>query len=183
MLQLRTVIRSLPVVQAAVSTSHSDLLRAVSTLLQDDRFISIEAVIAQSLNEKACASSKVCTTVASAFKQLLNTLHLQKGGLDSVNTKVYAVKPNYNRLLDVARETYRENIEDIYKLNTSAAEEYNLPLSLVYKEKGCGFWFTMRKDEASGQLPKEFLNVTTTGTKMVFSSLELVSFDLSGTPA
>lgn len=96
-----------------------------------------------------------------------------------MNTRVYAVKANYNRLLDVARETYRENIEDIYKLNTSMAEEHSLPLTLVYKETGCGFWFTVRRDEVTGQLPKDFLNVTATGAKMVFTSLELVGITRS----
>ena len=89
-----------------------------------------------------------------------------------MNARVYAVKANYNRLLDVARETYKENIGDIYQLNRSLSEEHNLPLTLVYQETG--FVFALKKNDIEGELPKGFINVSLKKGRWIFSSLELV---------
>jgi len=89
-----------------------------------------------------------------------------------VNARVYAVKANYNRLLDVARETYKENIGDIYQLNRSLSEEHNLPLTLVYQETG--FVFALKKNDIEGELPKGFINVSLKKGRWIFSNLELV---------
>lgn len=89
-----------------------------------------------------------------------------------MNARVYAVKANYNRLLDVARETYKENIGDIYQLNRSLSEEHNLPLTLVYQETG--FVFALKKNDIEGELPKGFINVSLKKGRWIFSNLELV---------
>ncbi|KAG9223529.1 hypothetical protein CCMSSC00406_0007021 [Pleurotus cornucopiae] len=57
-------------------------------------------------------------------------------GIAAVNARVYALKANKNHLLDVARETYKENVGDIYQLNRSLSEVHSLSLSLVYQETG-----------------------------------------------
>ena len=89
-----------------------------------------------------------------------------------MNARVYAVKANCNRLLDVARETYKENIGDIYQLNRSLSEEHNLPLTLVYQETG--FVFALKKNDIEGELPKGFINVSLKKGRWIFSNLELV---------
>ena len=80
-------------------------------------------------------------------------------------------KANHNRLLDVARETYKENVGDIYTLNRTLSETHDLPLVLVYQESG-GFVFAMKKleleEEAGGELPRGFVNVTMQKRKMAF---------------
>ena len=78
-------------------------------------------------------------------------------------------------MLDVARETYKENVSDIFDLNRTLSEEHNLPLALTYQERGGGFWFTLSKDDLEGELPRGFLNVTARGAKWFFTSMELVS--------
>lgn len=98
-----------------------------------------------------------------------------KGGLAALNARVYAVRADCNRLLDVARETYKENIGDIYQLNRSLSEEHNLPLTLVYQETG--FVFVLKKSDLEGELPKGFVNVTMKKARWMFSSMELVSPD------
>lgn len=97
----------------------------------------------------------------------------------AVNNKVYAVKANYDRMLDVARETYKENVSDIHELCQSLSNEHNLPFSLVYVERGGGFWLTVPKDDVEGDLPRGFLNVSTKGAKYMFTSLDLVRIDLA----
>jgi len=86
---------------------------------------------------------------------------------------VYAVRANCNRLLDVARETYRENVGDIYQLNRTLSEEHALPLTLVYQ--GTGFIFALKKSDLDGELPKGFVNVAMKKGRWMFSSMALVS--------
>jgi DNA mismatch repair protein MSH4 len=75
-------------------------------------------------------------------------------------------------LLDVARETYKENVGDIYQLNRTLSEEHGLPFTLVYQETG--FVFALPKSALEGELPKGFVNVTMKKGRWVFSSMELV---------
>lgn len=44
--------------------------------------------------------------------------------------RCFAVKPDINGLLDVARRTYSELIEDIQKIVEQLSETYDLPLRL-----------------------------------------------------
>lgn len=44
--------------------------------------------------------------------------------------RCFAVKPNINGLLDVARRTYSELIEDIQKIVEQLSETYDLPIRL-----------------------------------------------------
>ena len=80
---------------------------------------------------------------------------------------------NFNRLLDVARETFIENIADIYQLGRELSEAHGLPLALVYHD--VGFVFQLKKIEVEDELPTEFINVTQKKGRVVFSTLDLVS--------
>jgi DNA mismatch repair protein MSH4 len=78
----------------------------------------------------------------------------------------------------VARETYKENITDIFQLNCRLSDESNLPLSLLYQDTG--FMFTLKKSDlesAGGELPPGFIDVVTKKGKLLFSSMDLVSRD------
>ena len=79
---------------------------------------------------------------------------------------------NRNRLLDVARETYKENIGDIYHLNRMLSEQHNLPFMMVYQDTG--FVFALRKTDLEGELPEGFVNVVLKKGRWIFSSMELV---------
>ncbi|KAF9235861.1 DNA mismatch repair protein MutS [Melanogaster broomeanus] len=131
MLSLQSVVRSLPFLQNALISSNSQLLQIIHDMISDNRLALIADLIADNLNEEAGST---------------------KGGLAAVNARVYAVKANRNRLLDVARETYKENVGDIYQLNTALAEKY---------------------DELEGELPKGFLNVSARKGRWLFSSMDL----------
>lgn len=82
------------------------------------------------------------------------------------------MKANCNKLLDVARETYKENVGDIYHLNKNLSEEHELPMTLVYQDSG--FMFSLKKTASDGKLPKGFINVSSRKGKWLFSSMELV---------
>ncbi|KAG1765207.1 muts domain V-domain-containing protein [Suillus occidentalis] len=154
MLSLRTAIRSLPFLQRALNGCKSQLLLIICDLLSDERLIKIEELIAENLNDDAGPV---------------------KGGIGAVNARVYAVKANRNRLLDVARGTFKENVVDICQLNQALSERHSLPLSLVYQESG--FVFALKKDELEDELPKGFINVSAQRGRWLFSSMDLVGFD------
>lgn len=153
MLQLRDVVRCIPPIAQGLVGCRSSLLLIIKTLLCDPRLRDIEALLFDSLNASAGLN--------------------KRNGLVGVNSKVYAVNVDFNRMLDVARETYKENVDDILELNAQLSQEYSIPLSLEYQERGGGFWFTVVKDHLEGELPRGFLNVTTKGAKWCFTSMEL----------
>ncbi|KAG2139666.1 muts domain V-domain-containing protein [Suillus clintonianus] len=150
MLNLRTAVRSLPFLQRALNGCKSQLLNIIYDILSDERLAKIEELIAENLNDDA-------GTV--------------KGGIGAINARVYAVKANRNRLLDVARETFKENVADIYQLNNALSERHSLPLTLIYQESG--FVFAIKKDEIEHELPKGFINVSAQRGRWLFSSMDL----------
>lgn len=86
-------------------------------------------------------------------------------------------KANCNRLLDVARETYKENVNDIFQLSRTLSETHELSLAVVYQDGG--FVFSLKKNDLDGELPKGFINVSMKKGKWFFSSMELVSTNIS----
>ena len=83
---------------------------------------------------------------------------------------------NFNRLLDVARETYKENVGDIFQLNKSLSDLHGLPLQLLYRDEG--FLFSLKKTDleeiGSTGLPSGFINVNLKKGKFTFESIDLV---------
>ncbi|KAK0232710.1 muts domain V-domain-containing protein [Armillaria fumosa] len=150
MLNLRNIVKCIPQLQEALAGRKSHLLRIVCDMVSDERIANIECLITKSLNEDTLPS---------------------KHGIGAVNARVYAVKANYNRLLDVARETYKENVGDIYALNTTLSEQHDLPLTLTYHDTG--FVFSLKKSDVLEELPKGFLNASLKKGRWQFSSMEL----------
>ncbi|KIO30888.1 hypothetical protein M407DRAFT_221987 [Tulasnella calospora MUT 4182] len=154
MLDLRSVIRSLPTIATALQGYRSRLLQVIAEMVNDERIARIDERIANTLNQDA--------NVAKGL-----------AGLASLNSKVFAVRANYDRLLDVARETYKENVGDILDLCKSLASDHELPFTPTFIESAGGFWLTVRKDEVQGDLPRGCINVSSKGAKWKFTTLEL----------
>ncbi|KAI9065774.1 hypothetical protein FKP32DRAFT_1665232 [Trametes sanguinea] len=155
MLNLRNIVQSLPRLAKALQGSRAQLLQIIQEMISDDRLDKIAELVGSSLNDEAVPA---------------------KGGLNGVNARVYAVRANFNRLLDVARETYKENVGDIYALRNRLSEECDLPLTLVYRDTDAGFVFALKKsdlEDAGGELPRGFIDVTAQKGRLVFSSIEL----------
>ncbi|KAI0641090.1 muts domain V-domain-containing protein [Trametes meyenii] len=155
MLNLRNIVQSLPRLAKALEGSRAQLLQIIGEMIADERLDKIARSVHESLNDDAAPS---------------------KGGLNAVNARVYAVKANYNRLLDVARETYKENVGDIYSLRHRLTQEHELPFALVYRDADAGFIFALKKtdlNDAGGELPHGFIDVTAQKGRLVFSSIEL----------
>ncbi|CAE6372632.1 unnamed protein product [Rhizoctonia solani] len=157
---LRSVVRSLPGVVKALVGCRSNLLRMMADMLDDERVKSIDEMVSQGLNDDALAAGGGGSFGTS---------------FGSVTKKVYAVRANYNRLLDVARETYRENVTDIIELQGELSKEYDLPISMQWQDSG--FVFVLKKGDVpqgTKSLPKPFINASMKKNgKWIFSHLEL----------
>ncbi|KAF2810331.1 DNA mismatch repair protein MutS [Mytilinidion resinicola] len=79
--------------------------------------------------------------------------------LELRNQRTYAVKSGVNGLLDVARTTYKEAMEDAYQHSTELSEEYDLPLELKY-DNARQFYIRIAASELEQRpLPPVFTNV------------------------
>lgn len=162
-------------------------------MINDNRLEAIENLIASGLNEENVQNPPRVSKKFGIPRRDLDA-DLQTG-LGAVTVRVFAVKvnstcsqfsclvglnmkskANFNRLLDVARETFKENIADIYELGRELSEAHALPLCLVYQDSG--FIFQLKKLEVEGELPAEFINITEKKGGIVFSTLDLVCLGL-----
>ncbi|CAE6433500.1 unnamed protein product [Rhizoctonia solani] len=159
-MKLREVVRSLPGVVKALQGCRSHLLRMITDMLDDERVKSIDDMISQGLNDDALSAGGGGSFGAS---------------FGAITKKVYAVRANHNRLLDVARETYRENVTDIIDLRGELAKEHDLSISMQWQDNG--FIFVLKKGDVppgTKSLPRPFINVSMQKNgKWLFSHLEL----------
>ncbi|CAD6890522.1 unnamed protein product [Tilletia caries] len=157
-LSLRTFVRSLRPAKHALDGCSSGLLRAVRMFLDSDDLDEIAVAIESCINND----------------MLDGKVKLGKSGLAARNTRLYAVKSNRSALLDVARETYKENIKDIYDLSAELSETHQLPVTLKYA--ATGFILEIKTEYAPNQrdLPRAFINVVKGRSKTyTMSTLEL----------
>ncbi|CAE6423869.1 unnamed protein product [Rhizoctonia solani] len=157
---LRNVVRSLPGVFRALQGCQSYLLRMMADMLDDERVKSIDEMVSQGLNDDALSAGGGGSFGAS---------------FGAITKKVYAVRANYNRLLDVARETYRENVTDIIDLQGELSKEHDLPISMQWQDNG--FVFVLKKGDVpqgTKSLPRPFINASMKKNgRWLFSHLEL----------
>ncbi|KAJ7203700.1 hypothetical protein C8J57DRAFT_1735209 [Mycena rebaudengoi] len=71
MLNLRNVVRNLPLLQKALEGCQSQLLKIICEMLSDERLANIETLVCENLNDDGAPA---------------------KGGIAAVNARVYAVK-------------------------------------------------------------------------------------------
>ncbi|UTT88404.1 hypothetical protein NDA17_000743 [Ustilago hordei] len=137
-LSLRTLLSSLGPARAALQNASSGLLQAIWSFLDSEQIDRISESIHLTIDED----------IAHA-----------KGGITSRNAKMYAVRAERSPLLDVARQTYRENLEDITRLCDMEKRETGLDLNL--KLVANGFLFQTRLDKTQMHtLPERFRNIT-----------------------
>lgn len=124
---------------------------------------------------KQCLQTGVVAVTARVFAVKVSAPRIHARSAPS--PEMCNFEANFNRLLDVARETFKENVADIYQLGRELSEAHGLPLALVYHDSG--FVFQLKKLEAEDGLPAEFINVTQKKGRIVFSTLDLVRLSLS----
>ena len=157
LLQLRTLLQSLPAIRTALYRVNSTLLDQIAEVLKDDRAEEMLEIIAQTINDDAIGA-------------------MQKGALAARNTRIYAIRAERKLLLDVARETCssfiyarlerslmrkrtdKENLADAYDMADAMKEKFGFEINLAYSTAGCTFT-CLQVDLDSKELPSIFINV------------------------
>ncbi|KAF2499524.1 hypothetical protein BU16DRAFT_274531 [Lophium mytilinum] len=94
--------------------------------------------------------------------------------LELRNQRTYAVKSGVNGLLDVARTTYKEAMEDAYQHSTELSEEYDIPLELKY-DNARQFHIRIAASEVEQRpLPPVFTNIFRKKNMIECQTLELM---------
>nr|XP_037868515.1 mutS protein homolog 4 [Bombyx mori] len=105
---LKTTMNMVPKLVEALNRAESGLLRQFKTDFENPHY-----------NE-----------IAERIKNIIqDDAHFEKGVMGNLQ-RCFAVKPDINGLLDVARRTYSELIDDIQKIVEQLSETYDLPLRL-----------------------------------------------------
>ncbi|KAG0269965.1 MutS protein msh4 [Actinomortierella ambigua] len=116
----------------------------------------------------------------------------EKTAIGLRNQRCFAVKAGFNGLLDVARQTYKEIVNDTFELVNNYVERYNLTLKIQFNNT-MGYYLTMPADHLGqgrsgrgrgademgeggrvGELPSIFVNVVKKQKTLVFTTLELI---------
>ncbi|KAI8812993.1 muts protein 4 [Cladochytrium replicatum] len=127
-------------------------------------------------------SSSALAAIKNRIDEVINKdVTYQKSPAGLRNQRCYAIKAGFNGLLDVARKTYREGVNDVHDLCSSYAEKYQLPIKAVFSPS-VGYQLTVSRESADDWsrgskevLPNEFINVVTKKKQLQFSTLDLIS--------
>ncbi|KAF8773833.1 MutS protein like protein [Argiope bruennichi] len=122
-----------------LSSCSNGLFQTYFRILSDERFLKLQEKI-----------SLVIHTDARWQKGVLN-MHMQK---------CFAVKPNINGLLDVARRAYSESVNDVSDIVKQLEKQYNLPLQVGYSSvRGFFIQIPCKLLSPQKELPSVFLKV------------------------
>lgn len=94
--------------------------------------------------------------------------------LDLRNQRTYAVKAGANGLLDVARQTYKESMDDAMLHIAEMAEEHNLPLQTKF-DSGRQFYIGVHEQDLEDRnLPPIFINTYRNKKTVECQTLDLI---------
>ncbi|XP_072314112.1 mutS protein homolog 4 [Eucyclogobius newberryi] len=157
-IQLKHTLDLVPRLRAVLRECNTALLKAYSTSLEDNRFDMILEQIKTVIND--------------------DTTYL-KGSLNMRTQKCYAVRPNINEFLDIARRAYTEIVDDIAALVNQMGEKYGLPMRTSFSTAR-GFYIQMKLDGMvlqDGKLPPEFIKVTKQKNNYSFMTADLIKMN------
>uniref|UniRef100_A0A3Q1JBY1 DNA mismatch repair protein n=1 Tax=Anabas testudineus TaxID=64144 RepID=A0A3Q1JBY1_ANATE len=141
-----------------LTNCNTALLKAYSASLEDKRFDMILEQIKTVIND--------------------DTTYL-KGSLNMRTQKCYAVRPNINEFLDIARRAYTEIVDDIAGLVNQMGEKYGLPMRTSFSTAR-GFFIQLKLEGVvlpEGKLPSEFIKVTKYKNNYGFTTADLVKMN------
>ncbi|XP_029474559.1 mutS protein homolog 4 [Rhinatrema bivittatum] len=158
LISLKHTLELVDPLKAALRNCKTPLLKAYYTSLEDNRFGVILEKIKTVINDDT---------------------RYTKGCLNMRTQKCYAVKPNINEFLDIARRTYAEIVDDIAGMITQLSEKHNLPFKTSFSTTR-GFFIQMNTEGISlpnGQLPPEFIKITKMKNAYSFTSADLIKMN------
>ncbi|XP_054653658.1 mutS protein homolog 4 [Dunckerocampus dactyliophorus] len=157
-IQLKHILDRVPQLRVVLKNCNTALLKAYSTSLEDNRFDMILKQILTVVND--------------------DTTYL-KGSLNMRTQKCYAVRPNINEFLDIARRVYTEIVDDIAGLVNQTAEKYGFPMRTSFSTAR-GFFIQMKLEGMflpEGKLPPEFIKVNRHKDNYGFTTTDLMKMN------
>nr|XP_057947262.1 mutS protein homolog 4 isoform X1 [Doryrhamphus excisus] len=157
-IQLKHTLDLVPQLKVVLKNCNTALLKAYTTSLEDSRFDMILKQIHTVVND--------------------DTTYL-KGSLNMRMQKCYAVRPNINEFLDIARRAYTEIVDDIAGLVNQTAEKYGFPMRTSFSTAR-GFFIQMKLEGMflpEGKLPPEFIKVTRHKDNYGFTTTDLMKMN------
>uniref|UniRef100_UPI00398F1709 mutS protein homolog 4 isoform X1 n=1 Tax=Pristiophorus japonicus TaxID=55135 RepID=UPI00398F1709 len=158
LIYLKHTLELVEPLQGTLKSCKTPLLKAYCSSLDDSRFNLILEKIKTVIND--------------------DTRYI-KGCLNMRTQKCYAVRPNINEFLDIARRTYAEIVDDVAGMIAQLGEKYNLPLKTSFSTTR-GFFIQLSCEGASfpnGQLPSEFMKVTVMKNTYNFTTTDLIKMN------
>ncbi|XP_037098021.1 mutS protein homolog 4 [Syngnathus acus] len=157
-IQLKHTLDLVPQLRVVLKNCNTSLLKAYSISLEDDRFDMI--------------SKQILTVINDEITYL-------KGNFNMRTQKCYAVRPNINEFLDIARRAYTEIVDDISVLVNQMAEKYAFPMRTSFSTAR-GFFIQMKLNGIllpEGKLPPEFIKVVKHKNNVGFTTADLVKLN------
>ncbi|XP_077412106.1 mutS protein homolog 4 isoform X2 [Vanacampus margaritifer] len=157
-IQLKHTLDLVPQLRVVLKNCNTTLLKACSTSLEDNRFDMILKQILTVINDE---------------------ITYLKGNLNMRTQKCYAVRPNINEFLDIARRAYTEIVDDIAGLVNQMGEKYGFPMRTSYSAAR-GFFIQMKLEGMllpEGKLPSEFIKVVKHKGNYGFTTADLVKLN------
>uniref|UniRef100_A0A8C2ZWZ7 MutS homolog 4 n=1 Tax=Cyclopterus lumpus TaxID=8103 RepID=A0A8C2ZWZ7_CYCLU len=157
-IQLKHTLDLVPRLRMALKNCNTALLKAYSTSLEDNGFDVILEQIKTVINED---------------------ITYLKGSLNMRTQKCYAVRPDINEFLDIARRAYTEIVDDIAGLVSQMGEKYGFPMRTSYSTAR-GFFIQMKLEGVvlpEGKLPAEFIKVTKHKNNYSFTIADLMKLN------
>ncbi|KAJ4310632.1 MutS protein msh4 [Fusarium piperis] len=156
-LMLKSFLEAVSELYVALEPATSDLLVRVRTLCRPEL--------------TNCSFDKIRHTIEP------DVIYM-KSALDLWNQRTFAVKTGINGMLDVARQTYKEQTEEVHKYLDHLNETHRLGASLKY-DNGRKYWFRIRAaDFEDRPLPDELINVVRKKDKIECQTLALIKLNV-----
>ncbi|XP_062325919.1 mutS protein homolog 4 isoform X1 [Osmerus eperlanus] len=157
-IQLKHTLELIPPLRMVLKNCDTALLKAYSSSLEDNRFDMILEQVKTVINED--------TSYA-------------KGSLTMRTQKCYAVRPDINEFLDIARRAYTEIVDDIAALVEQVGEKHSLPTRTSFSSSR-GFFMQMKMEGVAlpdGKLPAAFIKVTKQKNNYSFTTADLMKMN------
>ncbi|XP_075038033.1 mutS protein homolog 4 isoform X2 [Mixophyes fleayi] len=156
LISLKHTLELVEPLKAVLKNCKTPLLQAYYSSIEDNRFDIILEKIKTVINDDT---------------------RYTRGCLNMRTQKCYAVKPNINEFLDIARRTYAEIVDDIAGMISQLSDKYNLPLKTSFSTSR-GFFIQMNMDgNIQHPLPAEFVKVTRVKNTSSFTSMDLIKMN------
>ncbi|CAO3677686.1 unnamed protein product [Umbelopsis vinacea] len=155
-LLLKSCLESVKPIVVALGTPKSALLLGIKEVLENSIIGIFQEYISKSIEEDA---------------------GYQKSALGMRHQRCYAIKSGVCGMLDVARQIYREAVNDIYDLVAGYCEETNMNIKVQFSERS-GFYMSMASDSVTkNELPTYFINVVQRKKQLHFTTIELLQLN------